>query len=79
MVCHMDKSPLVEVLGSFTSYVVVRKFMRKYWVMGYVTGVCVDAGMRSSMNFSHEKVYHEISWNLLVMVLLCPCSQEIIF
>ena len=26
-----------------------------------------------------DMLYHRISWNLLVMVLGCPCSQEIIF
>ena len=31
------------------------------------------------MNFGREKFYQGISWNLLVMVLGCPCNQEINF
>ena len=51
----------------------------KYQVMGYVTSMHIDTGMRFSMNFGHEKFYWESSWNLLVPVLGCPCSQEIKF
>ena len=55
MVHHMDKNPLVEVLGSFASNVFVRKFAPKYQVMGYVTSMHIDMRLRFSMNFSYEK------------------------
>ena len=56
MVHHMDKNPLVEALGSFTSNPSARKFMQKYQVMGYITSMCIDLGLRFSMNFISEKI-----------------------
>ena len=41
--------------------------------------MCIDVGMRFSVNFGHENFYCEISWNLLEMVLGCPYSHEINF
>ena len=46
----MDKSPLVEVLGSFTSNVVTRKIPCKYQIISNGNGICVDTGMRFSVN-----------------------------
>ena len=43
-----------------------------------ITGMHIDAGLRFSMNFG-KKRYQEISCNVLVLVLGCPCSQEIKF
>ena len=56
MVCHMDKNPLVEVLGSFTSNVSAGNLCEKYQVVRYITSMCVDMGMRFSMNFGHGKI-----------------------
>ena len=56
MVCHMDKNPVVEVLGSFTSNAFAGNSCEKYQVMRYVTGMHFDMGMRFSVNFGHEKI-----------------------
>ena len=45
----MDKSPLVEVLGSFASNVVTEK------------NPCIDMGVRFSVNFGCRKIYRKIS------------------
>ena len=45
MVHYMDKSPLVEVLGSFASNVVTRKFAQKIPVIRYSNGMHIDTGM----------------------------------
>ena len=52
MVRHTDKSPLVEVLGSFTSNVVMGKSHVKYHVMNYGNSMHIDMGIKISMNFS---------------------------
>ena len=49
----MDKSPLVEVLGSFASNAVMRKLHVKYQVMKYGISMHIDMGIKSSMNFGH--------------------------
>ena len=52
----MDINPLVEVLGSFTSNAFMRKCVWKYRVVGYITGMHIDMGLRFSMNFSHKNI-----------------------
>ena len=44
MVCHMDKNPLVEVLGSFASNTFTGNLHEKYQVVRYVTGMHIDMG-----------------------------------
>ena len=65
MVHHMDKSPLVEVLGSFTINILIKKLCEKYQVLRYGNGMCVDMGMRFSMNFGHENFAGKISCNFI--------------
>ena len=57
MVHHTDKNPLVKVLGSFASNVSAGNSCEKYQVVRYVTSMCVDMGMRFSVNFGHEKCF----------------------
>ena len=58
MVHHMDKSPLLEVLGSFACNAVTRKSCEKYQVVKYSEGICIDMGIKFSVDFAHWK----ISW-----------------
>ena len=61
MVCHMDKSSLVDVLGSFASNAVTRKLHEKYQVMKYSNGMHIDMEIKFSLNFSCWKFYWGIS------------------
>ena len=53
MVCHMGRSPLVEVLGSFNSNTVTGNLHAKYQVVSYGNGMHINVGIKFSMNFSH--------------------------
>ena len=44
MVHRMGLSPLVEVLGSFTSNVLCEKSCEKYQVVRCITGMRIDTG-----------------------------------
>ena len=72
MVHHTDKSPLVEVLGSFTSNTVMRKSHEKYRVVRYSNGMHIDMRMRFSMNFGHEKFTRKISCNFISAGIRMP-------
>ena len=65
MVHHTDKNPLVEVLGSFADNAFAGNSCEKYLVMRYITSMHVDMGMRSFVNFSHEKF---LPWNFLEFI-----------
>ena len=51
MVCHMDKSSLVDVLGSFASNAVTRTLHEKYQVMKYSNGMHIDMGIKILCEF----------------------------
>ena len=44
MVCHTDKSPLVEVLGISLAMHLWENLHEKYQVIRYITGMHIDTG-----------------------------------
>ena len=75
----MEKSPLVEVLGSFTSNAVTGNSLLKYQVMRYGISMCIDMGIKFSVNFGCKNLTGKISCNFIGTAIGMPMYSEIFF